>query len=249
VLDQSWPLESVLLSEGRAANSPELVRDALAAGASVYTTTQDVFDRIAGYHVHRGVLALAPRPGPRSVADVTAHARLVVAAEGVNDHENVGALFRNAAAFGVGAMVLDPSCTDPLYRRAVRVSMGHVLRVPFVRSTDWTGDLSALRQAGFRLTALTPMGSATIDELAGTFRPPAAPDDGEGRAGGGGEAGGGSGPRWVVMVGAEGPGLSPAALALADTTVRIPMAPGIDSVNVATAAAIALHHLARFNPA
>ena len=140
----------------------------------------------------------------------------MLALEGVNDHENLGALFRNAAALEVDAALLGPRCADPLYRRSVRVSMGHVLRVPFARAP-----LRALRDAGLTVLALTP-------------RPPAVPlstvDP--------------SVPRAALLVGAEGAGLSAGALAIADLHVRIPMAAGVDSLDVATAAAIALHHLA-----
>jgi tRNA G18 (ribose-2'-O)-methylase SpoU len=143
--------------------------------------------------------------------------------EAVNDHENIGALFRNAAAFGVDAVVLDPTTTDPLYRRSTRVSLGHVLRVPFARVLDgeWPAALDKLRTAGFTTVALTPDADAeTLGRLVAA-RPP----------------------RVALLVGAEGPGLSAPALAAADRRVRIPMAPGVDSVNVATAAAIALSAL------
>jgi tRNA G18 (ribose-2'-O)-methylase SpoU len=136
----------------------------------------------------------------------------------LNDFENLGALFRNAAAFGVDAVLLDPQCADPLYRRSVRVSMGHVLRVPFaVLPGAWPDSLAALRD--FTVLALTPDPSAT------PLRDVPVP------------------PRWAVLLGAEGPGLSPAALAAADLRVRIPMAPGVDSLNVATAAAVAFAQL------
>lgn len=139
--------------------------------------------------------------------------------EGINDHENLGALFRNAAALGVDAVLLGPGCADPLYRRSVRVSMGHVLRVPFVPVSRWTGNgetFAILRSAGFRIAALTPAASAV---------PLPAEGLGDGRV------------AWLL--GAEGPGLSPEALAAADLAVRIPMVSGVDSLNVATAAAIA----------
>ena len=226
LLEDAWPLESLFLSDLRVRSHPELVRHAVSAGIPVYGADQDLFDRIVGYHAHRGALALARRPAPRSigsvVADAVAGGGPVLVIEGVNDHENLGALFRNAAAFGVGAVVLDPSTADPYYRRSVRVSVGHVLRVPFTRSSGpdgWPGDLGVLREGGFTLAALTPRGEVSIDELAGR------------------------GP-WALMVGAEGNGLSDAALDAADVTVRIPMAAGVDSLNVATAAAVALHRLA-----
>ena len=228
LLDQGWPLDSVLLSPSRIDGRPDLAADAASAGAAVYVAGQDLFDRIAGYHAHRGALALARRPPARRVESVVGPARLVLVVEGVNDHENLGALFRNAAAFGAGAVVLDPSAAEPLYRRSVRVSVGHVLRVPFARATTWPADLSVLPALGFTVVALSPAGRLTLDDLA-----PGAPARRESR-----------GDRWAVMVGAEGDGLSAEALAAADMAVRIPMAPGVDSVNVATAAALALHQLA-----
>ena len=250
LLDEGWPLDSLLFSDLRIRGRPDLLADAARAGVPVYGAGQELFDRITGYHAHRGALALARRPAPRPLSSVVAGARLLLVVEGVNDHENLGALFRNAAAFGAGGVVLDPSAADPLYRRSVRVSVGHVLRVPFARAQSWPGDLSVVRSAGFRVAALTPAGDVTIEELAGADR------DGAGGSverGAGGEPGGagtelGSGPgaggRWALMVGAEGDGLSAPALDAADVRMRIPIAAGVDSLNVATAAAIAMHRLA-----
>jgi tRNA G18 (ribose-2'-O)-methylase SpoU len=224
LLDKGWPVDSVLLSETRARSDASLVSRAAAAGAVIYTAPQAVLDGLSGFHVHRGVLAVARRPAPRPVAEVEAEAGpLLLGVEGVNDLENLGALFRNAAALGAGAVLLDPTAADPLYRRAVRVSLGQVLAVPFARSRDWPADLQRLRQAGRKVAALTPAGAVPLRRL-----------DPSGR--------------WAVLVGAEGDGLSPAALAAADVTVRIPLAPGVDSLNVATAAAIALYHLAGVAP-
>lgn len=192
----------------------------------VYAAGQGVIDGIAGWNVHRGVLAVVRRPPLRRVDDVVAGAgRMLLCIEGVNDLENLGGLFRNAAAFGAGGVVLDPQTADPLYRRSVRVSVGHVLDVPYARAASWPDELVAsARSGGRRILALTPGGASTLsDEVASA---------------------GGRETSWAVMVGAEGDGLSPAAIAAADRTVRIPMATGVDSVNVATAAAIALHQLA-----
>ena len=177
--------------------------------------------QVTGVHFHRGVLAVAERPRLPSVDDLVLGARHVLVLEGVNDHENIGSLFRNAAAFGVEAVVLDPATADPLYRRATRVSLGHVLRVPFARAERWPAALADLRSGGFSTIALTPAAEAEpLGQLVGD--PPA---------------------RWALLVGAEGPGLSAGALAAVDRRVRIPMEPGVDSVNVATAAAIALSAL------
>jgi len=191
-----------------------------AVDAPVYLATQEVMEAITGFHFHRGALAAADRGVGRHVAEVVAGADRLLLVEGVSDNENLGALFRNAAAFGVDGVLLDPTTADPLYRRSVRVSSGHVLRIPFARLPDWPlPAITRLQAEGYEVVALTP--SPTADDLR-TLAP---------------------GPRWALLLGAEGPGLSAAALSAADRRVRITMAPGVDSLNVATAAAIALHHL------
>ena len=217
-----YRLRAVLVTErGRRA----LEADLAGVEAPVYLAPQALVEAVCGFQFHRGALAAADRGDPLDpTALLGPPTPLLLGIEGVNDSENLGSLFRNAAAFGVGGVVLDPTCADPLYRRSVRVSMGHVLRVPFARLPAW----SALGSAGYEVIALTP--SPDGDELAGV----APPDGGRPRA---------------VLVGAEGPGLSPAALSAADRRVRIPLAPGVDSLNVATAAAVALHHLAGPPPA
>ncbi|MGD9796624.1 MAG: TrmH family RNA methyltransferase [Acidimicrobiia bacterium] len=181
----------------------------------VLVVDQALMDGIVGYPIHRGLVAMAERPDARSVAEVAAGARTVAALEAVNDHENLGALFRNAAAFGVDAVVLDDRCAEPLYRRSIRVSLGHVLAVPHARSGRW---IDELEEAGLDLVALTPDPAAAPVELLADLG------------------------RVALLLGAEGPGLSPATLSRARHRVRIPMAPGVDSLNVATAAAIAFHH-------
>jgi tRNA G18 (ribose-2'-O)-methylase SpoU len=196
-----------------------LEADLAAAGAPVYRVTQAVMDAICGFHFHRGALAAADRRPLPPLADVAGRADSLLVVEGVNDHENLGALFRNAAAFGVDAVVLDPTAADPLYRRSVRVSMGHVLRMPFTRVADWPAGLARLRSLGFELLALTPAADARDVRTIGR------------RA------------RRALLVGSEGAGLSARALAAADRRVRIAMASGVDSLNVATAAAVALHAL------
>jgi tRNA G18 (ribose-2'-O)-methylase SpoU len=184
----------------------------------VYATSAQVMAEAVGFHLTRGVLASADRAPEPSPEDLLRTARRVLVLEGVNDHENLGALFRNAAGLGVDAVLLGPRCADPLYRRSVRVSMGHVLRVPFATVPSWPR-LTALL-TGFTVLALAP-------------HPPSADlstvDPGPDRA--------------ALVVGAEGPGLTDEALAAADLRVRIPMAAGVDSLNVATAAAIAIHQL------
>jgi tRNA G18 (ribose-2'-O)-methylase SpoU len=201
-------------------------RDALAAalapvGAPVYVAPVDVLRRVVGFDLHRGAVASVERFVPPAWPDLAAGARLVAVCERVNDHENLGGIFRNAAAFGLDAVLLDPECSDPLYRRCVRVSIGHVLTVPWSRIAPWPASLAELHAAGFTVLALTPEPSAT--DLAAIAIAPTA--------------------RAVVLLGAEGHGLSNAALAGADERVRIPLRPGVDSLNVATAAAIAFHHL------
>lgn len=187
--------------------------------APVYEVGKWTLSEVAGFRITRGVLASADRPPAPEAAELLGHATRVAVLESLNDFENLGALFRNAAAFGVDAVVLDPQCADPLYRRSVRVSMGHVLRVPFaVLPGSWPDSLELL--ADFELLALTPRFDATPLR---TVAPPL---------------------RWAVLLGAEGPGLTPAALRHADRLVRIPMAEGVDSLNVATAAAVAFAHLA-----
>jgi tRNA G18 (ribose-2'-O)-methylase SpoU len=177
---------------------------------------------VVGFHLNRGVLAVADRPAPPTVDEVVAGARVLAVLEGVGDHENLGALFRNAAALGVDGVLLAPGCSDPLYRRSVRVSMGHVLRVPFATFDHWPGGLDVLREKGFRVAALTPRADSV--PLRGLrARVPG---------------------RIALLLGAEGPGLSAEAIAAADLAVRIEMVPGVDSLNVATAAAVAFHEVA-----
>jgi len=194
--------------------------DLAQADVPVFLATQAVVDTIGGFNFHRGALASADRRPLPDLATLAHAADLAVMIEGVNDHENLGALFRNAAAFGAGAVILDPTTADPLYRRSTRVSMGHVLSLPYGRAQEWPGAIARLQAIGFEVLALTP--SSEADDI-GTVASRA---------------------RQAVLVGAEGPGLSAAALAAADRRIRVPMAPGVDSLNVATAAAVVLHHLA-----
>ncbi len=202
----------------------ELSAGLTAVPAPYYRASAEVMADIVGFHLNRGVLAAARRPADLAVADVVAGARTIAVLEGVNDHENLGSIFRNAAGLGVDAVIFGPGCADPLYRRAVRVSMGHALLVPFAKAETWPADLYRLRDNGFRLLAMTPNPqartlAAMVDDLA---------DEKVG-----------------VLVGAEGPGLSEAAMRAADVRVRIPMSRGTDSLNVATAAALAFYECAR----
>jgi len=205
-----FPIRSVLVTPAK--------RDRLPAGidAPVLVAEPAVLRATVGFDLHRGVVASAERPAPLDPAALVAGARRVLVTERVNDLENLGSLFRNARAFDGDAVRRAPETADPLGRRPVRVSMGHVLHVPFARVDDWPSGLAEVRAAGLAVVALTPGGD---DDLGLADLPE----------------------RAAFLVGAEGPGLSPAALDAADHRVRIAMAPGVDSVNVATAAAIALH--------
>ena len=185
--------------------------------APVYVVTQDLMTSIAGFNFHRGALASAERRPSPGLPAVAAGASLLLMTEGVTDNENLGGLFRNAGAFGVGGVVVDATSADPLYRRSVRVSMGQVLRLPWTRVPSAAAAAVELQERGFAVLALTP--AADADDVR-TVAPA---------------------PRQVLLVGAEGPGLSHEAQVVADRRVRIAMAAGVDSLNVATAAAVALH--------
>ncbi|MGE3621419.1 MAG: TrmH family RNA methyltransferase, partial [Acidimicrobiia bacterium] len=190
LVDSPYPVRAVLVDRRRIGSLGDLVAR---AGAPVYALAPDAVEALTGFAFHRGVLAVAERPAPVPVEEVVAGARRLLVVEAVNDHENLGGLYRNAAAFGVDAVVCDPTTADPLYRRVVRVSLGHVLRVPTARvgPGGWPGALGDLRAAGFAVLALTPAPDAEpVDRVA------ADPPD-----------------RWAVLVGAEGPGLTAGALA------------------------------------
>jgi tRNA G18 (ribose-2'-O)-methylase SpoU len=218
LIDSPYTVRSLL---GVPRRIDELADDLAGLPVPAYTTDAATMAAVVGFHLNRGVLAVADRAAPPDLPALLRAARMVAVLEGVGDHENLGALFRNAAALGVDAVLLGPRCSDPLYRRSVRVSMGHVLRVPFAPlHGPWPASLDVLRAAGLRIVALTPA-------------PDAIP---LGSAGLGGE-------RVALLLGAEGPGLTAAAMAAADVRVRIPMASGVDSLNVATAAAVAFYAL------
>ena len=148
----------------------ELGADLAGAGVRFYRSSAEVMAEVVGFHLNRGVLAAARRPPELAVADVIAGAGTVAVLEGVNDHENLGSIFRNAAGLGVDAVVFGAGCADPLYRRAVRVSMGYALLVPFARAASWPGDLDLLRDNGFGLLAMTPHPQAeTLSGGCGAF--------------------------------------------------------------------------------
>jgi tRNA G18 (ribose-2'-O)-methylase SpoU len=189
----------------------------------VHVLSVDRFLALTGFNIHRGCLAVGVRPpnaGPDDVVPPLPSPALVVALEHAANADNVGGVFRNAQAFGATAVLLDPTSCDPLYRKAIRTSMGAALEVPFARVTPWPDGLAHLRGAGFRIVALDPGdGARDIGDSTEVLRSP----------------------RIVVLVGNEGDGLSTAARATAEVRLRIPMAPGMDSLNLATATGIALY--------
>jgi tRNA G18 (ribose-2'-O)-methylase SpoU len=218
-LRAGYPARSFLIDVKRV----DQLGDLAEAGAAVYAATPAVLQAATGFHVHRGVLASFHRRPLPAPGEVLAAARRVTILEDVNNHTNVGAIFRGAAALGVDAVLLSPSCADPLYRRSVRVSMGQVFAVPYARLSPWPEALGAVREAGFTLLALTPAPDALpIHRLGAANRARAA-----------------------LLLGAEGAGLSPPAVAASDARVVIPMRRGVDSLNVAAAAAVAFWELGR----
>lgn len=208
---------SYLMAQRWLTDLGDLVADAEQDGIPVFVADHDVIEGFTGFHLHRGALASMHRPATRSVEDVVAGARRVLVIEDVVDHTNVGAVFRSAAALGTDAVLVTPRCADPLYRRAVRVSMGTVFQVPWTRIDPWPGGMDALRDSGFTVAALALSDDAvTLDELAAD--PPE---------------------RLALVLGTEGDGLSRRTVEGADVVVTIPMAGGVDSLNVAAAGAVA----------
>lgn len=234
--DAGYEMRSMLLS----AKWVDVMRDVIdELPAPVYAVTPELAERVTGYHVHRGALASmqrkplpttdellagdsaglgTPLGAPPAEAGEGSRRRIAVF-EGFVDHANLGAAFRSAAALGISAILLSPDCADPLYRRAIKVSMGSVFSVPYARLDQWPADLEKVREAGYRILAMTPSEKATpLDQVpAERFA------------------------RSAIMLGSEGHGLSTYALRAADEWVRIPMAEGIDSLNVAAASAVAFY--------
>ncbi|MDR2380884.1 MAG: RNA methyltransferase [Bifidobacteriaceae bacterium] len=183
----------------------------------VYVGEEALLRSVTGFHIHRGAIAAMRRPEPRELTALTRDARRLAVIEDVVDHTNLGAIFRSAAGLSVDAVALTPRCADPLYRRSVRVSMGTVFQVPWARIVPWPGALAGLKEAGWHVAALAPLPDAVcLDRF--TAHLPA---------------------RLVMLLGTEGDGLSAHSLELADTVVQIPMSHGVDSLNVAAAAAVA----------
>ena len=212
---------SILLLESRVEGMAQTLANAPAT-LPVYVAPASVMDAVAGFNVHRGVLAAVRRRPPEAVGELIAglpRQALVLALVGISNHDNVGSIFRNAAAFGVDAVFLDRTSCDPLYRKAIRVSVGASLKVPFAVACDVGELIASLGAAGFEQYALSPRGRFDI----GAVTPPT---------------------RSALYLGTEGEGL-PESVMSGMTTVRIPIAPGFDSLNVAAASAVALHRLFR----
>jgi tRNA G18 (ribose-2'-O)-methylase SpoU len=212
------PLRSLLVAAPKLPGLEALIGD-LPAEVEVYVAAQPVMDQVAGFPVHRGLLGLGER---RPVAAEALLASLgpqalVVGLSAIANHDNMGGIFRNAAAFGADAVILDAACCDPLYRKAIRVSVGAALTTPFARLAPGQDLAQALTQAGFEVIALSPHGAVELGELQ-------------------------AGPRIAALFGAEGPGLAPELLART-VSVRIDMAGGFDSLNVATTSGLVLYQL------
>ena len=221
VIDDRLTLQSVLMNE----TNYRALADTLAGvppDVPMFVCDTHDFQDITGFNLHRGCLARVERPAAAAACEIFRNARTLVVLEGVTNADNVGGIFRNAAAFGVDAVLLSPTCCDPLYRKAIRTSMGATIRVPFARLNDWPTSLADVRATGFTLVALTPrQSSMTLDQFADSERPA----------------------RVALLLGTEGDGLSEAAMSTADLSITIPMSGLVDSLNLAVACGIALSRL------
>ncbi|MCV9966367.1 RNA methyltransferase [Pararhizobium sp. BT-229] len=215
--------EAILLLENRVSGLGDVLAE-FPASVPVYVASAAVFDAIAGFNMHRGVLALGRRasaPGMDALIGSLPVKGLVLAACGISNHDNMGSMFRNAAAFGVEAVLMDETSCDPMYRKAIRVSVGSVLTVPFAREGSVSALVGRLQAAGFSIWGLSPRGQTDLHDI-----PPS--------------------PRTALLVGTEGEGL-PEDILSSIRTARIRQRPGLDSLNVATATGIALHQAAMIN--
>jgi tRNA G18 (ribose-2'-O)-methylase SpoU len=247
-LDAGYAPRSLLLAPNRVEPAAGIAAEVAACGAPVFVAGPEILERLTGYHVHRGLLAAMTRRPLPEPGELLAGARRVVVCEDIVDHTNLGSVFdfdqqdqqrlqrvailedivdhsnvglaiRNAAAFGVDAVLLTPSCADPLYRRAIRTSMGTVFQIPWTRLSSWPGDIELLHEAGYVTAAMTLDEDAIpIDDLAAARHP-----------------------RLALIFGSEGPGLRPSTVGAAQFKVRIPMDGGVDSLNIAAAAAVAFY--------
>ncbi len=212
--------EKVLLLKNRAAGLESIIAR-FPNDVPIYVAEAPVIDAIVGFHLHRGVLAIGRRAPPPSLGDfldALPERALVAVGAGISNHDNVGSMFRNAGAFGADAVLLDETCCDPLYRKSLRVSVGSVLTTPYCREGSAIDLLTALAARGFAVWSLSPRGETDIRQI-----PPSA--------------------RMALVVGTEGEGLAPSILSTFKSA-RIPQAPGLDSLNAATATGIALFEMA-----
>jgi tRNA G18 (ribose-2'-O)-methylase SpoU len=234
LLESAFTVRSVLITPPRAERIAEQLqgahelRDLRNEPFEVLVASREIIDAVVGYPLHRGVITVAERKPLTSLAAVLAQARTVMVMEDVADPDNIGAIFRHAAGFGVDAVILTGHTADPLYRRTIRISMGWTLAIPYARASVEDGPITTLLdEAGFTTFALTPSGTETLQQAADALDPSA---------------------RVAFLVGAEGPGLKPETMNACTNKVRIPMASGVDSFNVATSAAIALFALTSAQP-
>lgn len=216
----AFAAESLLLLENRISGLDDIL-ERVPDDVPVYVASRETMNAIAGFDIHRGILALGRRRATPTIADIVDRlptSALVVAACGIANHDNIGAIFRNAAAFGADAVLLDETCCDPLYRKALRVSVGSVLKIPFARQGSIDAMLTALAGRDFDIWGLSPTGITDIRQI----RPAT---------------------RLALLTGTEGEGLPPEVMK-AIHTARIPQAPGLDSLNAGTATGIALFEMA-----
>lgn len=223
LFESRCPVLSVLITPTRHLSMRDAI-DALPAGTPVYLARRDLAEAIVGFDMHRGVLALGVRANSPDIHEMASHAQCLLVLEGLSNHDNIGSLYRCLSALGPArsGVLLGPGCADPYYRKSLRVSMGHVLRIPTADGVAWPGVLGELGELGYEVLALTPGDEA---ESIGDIELRCPPD------------------RMALVLGAEGPGLSRAALGACGRRVRIPMNKGVDSLNVAVSAAIALSWL------
>jgi tRNA G18 (ribose-2'-O)-methylase SpoU len=220
-LRAGYPLRSLLCDERWIAHARDLLEEVAGLSGAVpcYVGSGPLLEALTGYHVHRGMLAAFARRALPDLDQLLTRTRRLVVVEDSNNPTNLGAVFRCAAGLGMDAVLLSPRCADPLYRRCVRVSMGQVFALPYARAGRWPDDLARVRAAGFTVLALSPRAEVALGDVAAAGLPD----------------------RVAVLVGAEESGLSPEALSAADRQVRIPMAAGVDSLNVGAAAAVACY--------
>ncbi|MCI6207517.1 MAG: RNA methyltransferase [Corynebacterium glucuronolyticum] len=226
LVESRFPVRSILGFQPKLDTLLASLGNDLPEDIPVYEVTREVLAEVTGFDMHRGLVAAADRAPEYTVSEVIEGARTLCILEGVGDHENIGSIFRNAAGLGVDGVLFGAGCADPLYRRVVRVSMGHVLRLPYAhmegKTTNWQHGLAQLQEQNFQIIALTPNPSAA--NLQDVIDPTK---------------------KTAILVGAEGPGLTEHAMRATDVRAKIPMQPGTDSLNVATAAAIGFYEALR----